>query len=125
MKNNQKTKSMKNLITLLAVFMAMNLSAQDKNAKGSLEVDGVCGMCKARIEKAAIKLTGVKSVQWSVESHELKVIYDARKTNLDSIAKQVANVGHDTKKFMAPDAAYNAVNPCCKYRDEEVIKAHQ
>jgi hypothetical protein len=47
MKNNQKTKSMKNLITLLAVFMAMNLSAQDKNAKGSLEVDGVCGMCKS------------------------------------------------------------------------------
>lgn len=116
---------MKKLMTLAVLFMAASLMAQDRNSKGSLEVDGVCGMCKARIEKAAIKITGVKSVKWSVETHELNVIYDARKTSLDTVAKYVANAGHDTKKFTAPDAAYNSVNPCCKYRDEEVIKAHQ
>ncbi len=116
---------MRKLMTLVVLFMTISLSAQDRNAKGALEVDGVCGMCKARIEKAAIKVTGVKSVKWSVETHKLDVIYDARKTNLDSVAKYVANAGHDTKKFTATDQAYNAVNPCCKYRDEEVVKAHQ
>ena len=116
---------MRKLMTLGVLFMVMSLSAQDKNAKGSLDVDGVCGMCKARIEKAAIKITGVKSVKWSVETHELNVIYDARKTSLDSVAKYVSLAGHDTKKFTAPDEAYNLVNPCCKYRDQEVVKAHQ
>lgn len=112
-------------MTLGVLFMVMSIYAQDRNAKGSLEVDGVCGMCKARIEKAAIKVTGVKSVKWNVDTHELNVIYDARKTSIDTVAKYVANAGHDTKKFTAPDEAYNAVSPCCKYRDEEVVKAHQ
>lgn len=116
---------MRKLMTLGVLFMVMSLSAQDKNAKGSLEVDGVCGMCKARIEKAAIKITGVKSVKWSVETHELNVIYDARKTSLDSVAKYVSLAGHDTQKYTASDQAYNAVDPCCKYRDQEVVKAHQ
>lgn len=116
---------MRKLMTLVVLLMATSLYAQDKNANGSLEVDGVCGMCKARIEKAAIKVTGVKSVKWNVDTHELNVIYDARKTSIDTVAKYVANAGHDTKKFTAPDKAYNAVSPCCKYRDEEVVKAHQ
>lgn len=116
---------MRKLMTLGVLFMVLSLSAQDKNAKGSLDVDGVCGMCKARIEKAAIKITGVKSVKWSIDTHELNVIYDPRKTSLDSVAKYVSLAGHDTKKYTAPDKAYNAVNPCCKYRDQEVVKAHQ
>ena len=116
---------MKNLITLMTVLFALNLTAQEKNVKASLEVDGVCGMCKARIEKAAITLTGVKSAQWNLETHELQVIYDGRKTDVAQIAKQVADAGHDTKAFKASEKAYNAVAPCCKYRDEEVVKAHQ
>jgi len=116
---------MKNLITLVTVLFVLTLTAQEKNAKASLEVDGVCGMCKARIEKAAITLTGVKSAQWNLETHELQVIYDGRKTNVAQIAKQVADAGHDTKSFKAPEKAYNAVAPCCKYRDEDVVKAHQ
>lgn len=116
---------MKNLLTVMTVLFALNLTAQEKNAKASLEVDGVCGMCKARIEKAAIKLTGVKSAQWNIETHELQVVYNAKKTDVAKIAKQVADAGHDTKVFNAPEKAYNAVAPCCKYRDEEVVKAHQ
>ncbi len=99
--------------------------AQNKNAKVSLEVDGVCLMCKERIEKAAIRTKGVKSAIWNVETHELKLIYDERKTNLDAIKQSIVAVGHDTKDLKATDEAYNSVHPCCKYRDEEVQKDHQ
>ena len=34
--------------------------AQNKNAKAAIEVDGVCMMCKNRIEKACLKIKGVK-----------------------------------------------------------------
>ena len=50
--------------------------AQDKNAKASLEVDGVCLMCKARIEKACLATKGVKSANWDVKTHELKLFFD-------------------------------------------------
>ena len=56
---------------------------------------------------------------------ELKLIYDARKTDLKKISTTVANVGHDTKKVKATDEAYAKVHPCCKYRDDDVIDDHK
>ncbi|MGS2725070.1 heavy-metal-associated domain-containing protein [Psychroserpens sp. BH13MA-6] len=116
---------MKKIIVLVTLLMAATVFAQDKNAKASLEVDGVCMMCKERIEKAAIRTKGVKSAIWNVETHELKLIYDARKTNLDTIRKQIVAVGHDTKELKASEEAYNTVHACCRYRDIEVQNDHK
>ncbi len=116
---------MKKVFIVLAIVMTTATFAQNKNAKASLEVDGVCMMCKDRIEKAAIKTKGVKSAIWNVETHELKLIFDERKTNLDAITKNIVAVGHDTKTLKATDEAYNSVHPCCKYRDDEVQKDHK
>jgi copper chaperone CopZ len=116
---------MKQIITLFALFLMQFSFAQDKNARATIEVDGVCGMCKERIEKAAIKTKGVKSAVWSIQTHELALIYDARKTNLDSISSHVAAVGHDTKAIKATEEAYLSVHDCCRYRDDEVQKDHE
>ena len=116
---------MKKLTLILAVLISSITFAQNKNAKASIEVDGVCMMCKDRIEKAAIKSKGVKSAVWNLETHELKLIYDEGKTNLKNIQSNIAAVGHDTKDIKATDEAYNSVNPCCMYRDEQVVKDHK
>lgn len=99
--------------------------AQNKNTKASMEVDGICGMCKARIEKACLNTKGVKFAQWSIDTHELNLIYDARKTDMETIEKQVLAAGHDTKNVKATDEAYATVHACCKYRDEEVKDEHE
>ena len=116
---------MKNLIMALFMFMGVVSFAQNKNARASMEVDGVCLMCKERIEKACIKTKGVKSAVWNVETHELKLIYDERKTSLETITKSIVAVGHDTKDLKATDEAYNSVHDCCKYRDKEVQEDHK
>jgi len=116
---------MKKLITLAVMLMGIVAFSQNKNTKQSIEVDGVCGMCKARIEKAAIRTKGVKSAVWDVETHELQLIFDERKTNLNEIHHNIAGVGHDTKELKATDEAYAKVHPCCKYRDDEVIDDHK
>lgn len=116
---------MKNVILILTVIFTTMTFAQNKNAKASMEVDGVCGMCKERIEKAAIRTKGVKSAVWSIDTHELKLIYDERKTDLKTISKNIASVGHDTKEIKATDEAYNAVHACCRYRDKEIIEDHK
>ena len=101
-----------------------------KNARVAFEVDGICGMCKKRIETAALKTKGVKFALWNVKTHQLNLIMDERKTDVLTIQKSILKVGHDVigldeKKIIATDEAYNSVHPCCKYRDDEIVLDHE
>ncbi|TYB78227.1 heavy-metal-associated domain-containing protein [Bizionia myxarmorum] len=116
---------MKKLGIVFIMLFGLMAFSQDKNARASIEVDGVCTMCKERIEKACIRTKGVKSAVWSVETHELKLIYDARKTDLKTINQSIADVGHDTKEIVASDVAYNSLHACCLYRDDVVKEDHK
>ncbi|HNU58496.1 MAG TPA: heavy-metal-associated domain-containing protein [Aquaticitalea sp.] len=116
---------MKNAVVLVMFLVGAFGFAQNKNAKAMVEVDGVCMMCKERIEKAAIKSKGVKSAVWDVKTHELKLIYDESKTDLKTIQQNIADVGHDTKEIKATDEAYNSVHGCCMYRDKDVKHNHK
>jgi len=100
-------------------------ATKNKNAKVVVEVDGICGMCKKRIETAALKSKGVKFASWNVKTLQLSLILDERKTTLKTIQKNIAAVGHDSKAIKATEEAYNTVHPCCKYRDEEIILNHK
>lgn len=106
------------------MLVGISVQAQNKNARAAIEVDGVCGMCKVRIEKAALNTKGVKSAVWNIESHQLSLIFNERKTNLDSIHNRIARAGHDTEKVTATEEAYLSVHECCRYRDEEVRDDH-
>jgi len=116
---------MKNILITLTLLITTVSIAQNKNAKASIEVDGVCMMCKERIEKACIKTKGVKAASWNVETHELKLFYDERKTDLNTIQQNIAAVGHDTQEIKAADDVYSNIDACCKYRDEQVVKDHE
>lgn len=115
---------MKKIITIITILLTTISYAQNKNAKAAIAVDGVCMMCKERIEKSAIKTVGVKNAVWNMQTKQLNLIYDERKTDLKKISENIAAVGHDTKQATAPEVAYNKVDPCCKYRDEQVVKNH-
>ena len=53
---------MRKIIFLLFALAPLALFAQKKDIqKTSFEVNGVCGMCKARIEKTAFGIKGVKT----------------------------------------------------------------
>ena len=115
---------MKKIIIAMFLVLGTMVYSQNKNERITFEVDGVCGMCKERIEKACIKTKGVKSAVWNVQSHQLKLIFDARKTNVETIKKSAVAVGHDVGELKATDEAYNNLHQCCKYRSEEVRKDH-
>ncbi|MEO9569773.1 MAG: cation transporter [Polaribacter sp.] len=125
---------MKKIIFIFSLFLiGFTIQSQEvkkkKNAKVSFEVDGICGMCKKRIETAALKTKGVKFALWDVSSHQLNLIMDERKTDVLTVQKNILKVGHDIildkkNKLSATELAYNSVHPCCKYRDEEIILDH-
>jgi mercuric ion binding protein len=124
---------MKKLIFLFSIFLiGFCAQAQDikeekknKNARVAFEVDGICGMCKKRIETAALKTKGVKFATWDVKTHQINIILDERKTSLKTIKENITNVGHDVKGLKASDKAYESVHPCCKYRDSKIVLDHK
>ena len=116
---------MKKIVTLVLVCVGLTAFAQNKNAKASMMVDGVCGMCKARIEKACLNTKGVKYADWNMDTHQLNLVFDERKTNADSIKNEVLAAGHDVQDAKASADAYAKVHGCCKYREESQSTHHQ
>ncbi len=94
-------------------------SAKKETAKAEhvmIKVRGNCGMCKDRIEEASLSVAGVESANWDSETETLHLNFDASKTSSDEVQKAIAAVGHDTEKYKAPDAIYEALPECCLYR---------
>lgn len=107
---------MKKGILYLFVVLPMVVMAQKKDIqKTSFEVEGVCGMCKARIEKTALKIKGLKTANWDISTHQFTVLYDAKKLSVETIHEAIAAVGHDTPLAKAPDAVYENLPLCCLY----------
>ncbi len=99
------------------VFSIASFSAQAQKAavqKENITVYGNCGMCKSRIEKAAVA-AGATAASWNDETKILAVSYGPTKSSAEKIEKAVAAVGHDTKNFIAKDEVYNKLHGCCQY----------
>tara|TARA_Y100001934_G_C12297895_1_gene748354 strand:- start:1162 stop:1512 length:351 start_codon:yes stop_codon:yes gene_type:complete len=107
---------MKNSI-LIIVLLVSGLSLQAQSTTDTtIVVNGVCGMCKNTIEKAA-KIEGVSFAEWNVESLELKLKFDPALTDLEKINNSVVASGYDTEFKAASDSTYYSLSPCCYYRD--------
>jgi len=117
---------MKRFILICTIIISCTLSAEaqkkSKTSKVRFEVDGVCVMCKNRIEKAAVLTKGVKFAVWDVNTKELYCIYNNTKTSTLKIKKALAAVGHDSDEVKATNEVYAKLDSCCLYRDGEVKK---
>jgi periplasmic mercuric ion binding protein len=122
---------MKNIISILSVIAVFILSHSSTIAQtgqsvasssttvvtDTLTVNGVCGMCKKRIETAAYGAKGVQSAKWSSKSQLLTFTFDKSKTSKAAIAKRVAMAGHDATIVKAASKTYEKLPECCRYRD--------
>lgn len=108
----------KAVVTVVLVLLAAVTYGQEKNKKMTMEVNGKCGMCKERIEKAALNVKGVKFASWDIPSHQLSLIIDERKTDPMKVKTAIVGVGHDTKELKATEEVYAGIHPCCKYRED-------
>ncbi len=82
-----------------------------------LTVQGLCEMCKERIEKTAKAVNGVHTASWDLKTKQLHLGFDPAQTSADAVAEAIAKAGHDTDQYKADKATYDALPDCCKYRD--------
>ena len=99
----------------MLLFVASSFA--QKTTTETLNVSGVCGMCKKKIEKAA-KEAGASYAVWSTNTKVLTVRYSSLSTNLAKIQQKIADAGYDTPDFKATDDAYNKLDACCQYDRE-------
>lgn len=80
-----------------------------------IQVNGLCEMCKERIENVAMEFENVKFADWNIETKILKIGYETE-PDFDAIKKAIAKEGHDNETYTAADEDYNRLHSCCKYR---------
>ena len=103
------------IFSFAALFMTLNAVAFSQKTKTeTIPVSGNCGMCKTKIEKAAMS-AGVKEASWNTEKKILTVKYSSASTNTAKNQQAVAAVGYDTRDLKATDEAYSTLPGCCQY----------
>ena len=104
------------IISFFIAFAWMSfISGQDQV---SIWVNGECGMCQERIEKASMQIMGVEKASWDV-SNKMLTVDISTGFYVDDLHTHLASIGHDTKVAIAPDDVYESLHGCCKYRSEE------
>jgi len=84
---------------------------------------GLCGMCKTRIERAAMSVEGVRQATWNQAKQMVAVRFDSTRTNQEAIERAIARAGHDTQNFITDEKTYSNMYHCCKYpRDPEMLR---
>lgn len=111
-------KTYKNLLYILflmTVPVLAHAQKQDKSiATCEFTVEGVCEMCKARIEEAAL-IKGVKMAEWDKSTGILKAVYREDKVSEKEIHEAIAAAGHATDQVTADEKAYANLPECCAY----------
>ncbi len=90
--DNAKSKKMIN------VNLNNILKKGDSNMKElKLNVEGMmCGMCKAHVEKACLKVNGVKEANASLEEKNVIIKYDDN-VNVEEIKSNIKDAGYEVK----------------------------
>lgn len=117
-------------VTILLVFISGNNQgvlaqdpAPDQTIEAQIKVLGLCGMCKERIERAALSVRGVRSASWDQKKNLLTVSYRSSRASQEEIERAIAKAGHDTQNFITDEHTYKNLHHCCKYpRDPEMLK---
>jgi len=104
------------MVLLLCILLGaynQHIQANPQAASDSLSiwVDGLCGMCKTRIGKAAKTVRGVETASWDQETHQLSVTFDPNKFKVNKLHYKIASVGHDSSKQVRMAAPFPSWEP--------------
>ena len=102
------------IFSIVICLMALANLSFAQSVTETFKVSGNCGMCKAKIEKAA-KAAGASAAEWDSDSKDLKVTYNSSSTNTAKIQKKIAEVGYDNAGATASKESYEKLHGCCKY----------
>lgn len=115
---------MKTYLLIVGLLISSFSFAQNKkDTTINFKVSGSCAMCEKRITDVALK-NGAKEARWNSQTQLLTVSLNQAKVTKEKLQEKIAEVGHDTEPFLAPDEVYNTLPECCLYRDAAKVAEH-
>ncbi len=105
-----------NKFSLLFLGTVFYVSAMAQTKSETINVSGNCGMCKKKIEAAALS-GGATAATWNKDTKVLTITYNTATTNTANIEQKIAGAGYDTQDVKATDQNYYKLDKCCQYRD--------
>lgn len=105
------------LTAFLVCGMSYSASAQTSKKADqviTMQVPGVCGNCKERIESTALDVKGVKKAEWDLQSESL-VLVGSSKMKREKVGAALAKAGYRSEVCAADANAYNKLPGCCQY----------
>lgn len=125
---------MKSIITVLASFMVLTLSAQRPveiddaqkvpETKAVVEVDGghkveiktsaICDMCKETLEYDLAFEKGVKEAVLNLDDKVLSITYNPKRTDPKKLRERITKVGYHADWMERDSTAYKKLPFCCK-----------
>lgn len=93
--------------------LAVTVNAQSK-AEVKIKTSAECDMCKKTIEKTLSFEKGVKKVECDIETKEVSVTYNPKKTSPEKIREAISKAGYDADEVKANNKAYQKLPECCK-----------
>jgi copper chaperone CopZ len=117
-----KTK-MKHIITLVFILFTITTSfaqQQKKTQKAIIKTTITCDHCKEcetcgqLFNQKLLREKGVQMVNIDTEKMTIEVIYNSKKTTLESIKTAISNLGYDADEVRANPEAYEKLDGCCK-----------
>ncbi|MCB9261820.1 MAG: heavy-metal-associated domain-containing protein [Flavobacteriales bacterium] len=112
--NIVNNKEMKNRILMLVLALcAVAFSAQSKSVLIEFKVEGQCGSCKKRIEKA-LDLPGISYASWDVNTKIMTVRYNDAKFGENDIHQIISELGYKTSKLSANKVSESKLPKCCQ-----------
>lgn len=113
----EKLKSIMSLSLMAIGFLAMAQQKPIETAEGNkvvIKTSAICEMCKEAIEYDLAFEKGIKSAELNLETKEVTVVYNAKKTSDEVIRKRITMVGYHADTLKRDPIAYNKLPFCCK-----------
>jgi mercuric ion binding protein len=73
-----------------------------------------CETCGPQFEKVLLKEKGVQMVTINEKEMTIKVVYNTKKTDIDTIRKAISKLSYDADDVKADPVAYEGLDGCCK-----------
>lgn len=88
-----------------------------------LKISGMtCAACAARIEKGLSKMAGVEKAAVNFASEKASVVYDPQKTNLETLAEKIHDLGYEAVKDKVELAITGMTCAACATRIEKGLQ---
>lgn len=116
---------MKTLLKSLLLFIGMIAFSNTAFAQKTIQTAVIktvihcdhcnaCETCGEKFNKTLLREKGIQMVELDEKEMTIKVVFNSKKTTLNSIKTAISKLGYDADEIKADPVAYEGLDNCCK-----------